>query len=193
MEWFDNLDTIIENLINWMGMYGPLFGSLLMCVESILPILPLSLFITLNFLAFGSGLGFIISWICTLIGCCMSFLIFRKGLQRWFEARFRIMNKVDSVMNFIDNATFSQLVMVIAMPFTPAFLLNIGAGLSKLEFKRFLLALIIGKGFMVYFWGIIGTSLLESLKDPVVIVKVIVIMLVAYLASKYLNKKFKLN
>jgi len=193
MEIFEKLDILVESAISWMGIYGPIFGCLLMCIESIIPILPLSVFITLNFLTFGNLLGFMISWICTLIGCCISFWIFRSGVKNWFDKRFRIMVKVNQVMNFIDKASFNQLIMVVALPFTPAFLVNIAAGLSRMCFKKFFISIFFGKILMVYFWGFVGTSLLQSLRDPMILIQVVIIMLIAYILSKILNKKFDLG
>ena len=50
-----------------------------------------------------------------------------------------------------------------------------------------------GKIFLVLFWGYIGTSLIESINNPVIIIKIVVIVLVAYIVSKILNKKFKFD
>ncbi len=67
------LSNFIDMVIASLGVYGPILGCLLIIVESIVPILPLCVFITMNFIAFGNILGFIVSWIFTLIGCNLSF------------------------------------------------------------------------------------------------------------------------
>ena len=45
------LSDFIQNIISNLGVYGPLLGCLLIVVESMIPILPLCLFITMNFVA----------------------------------------------------------------------------------------------------------------------------------------------
>ena len=45
---------------------------------------------------------------------------------------------------------------------------------------------------MVYFWGYIGTSLIESIKNPVILLKVGIIVLIMYIISKIVNKKINL-
>ena len=60
-EVFSNFYNFIMNTIDAMGVYGPLLGSLFIVLESIIPPLPLFVFITINFLAFGYVMGFIIS------------------------------------------------------------------------------------------------------------------------------------
>jgi uncharacterized protein YhhL (DUF1145 family) len=59
--------------------------------------------------------------------------------------------------------------------------------------SKYLKALIIGKIFMVYFWGFVGTSLIESLTNPASLIKVIGIMLIAFFGSKLINKIIKLD
>ena len=77
---------------------------------------------------------------------------------------------------------------ILAVPFTPAFAVNIGAGLSNIKPRKYLLALIIGKIPIVYFWGFIGKSLLESITDPYTIAQILGMLIIAYLVSKLVNK-----
>lgn len=187
-----NLSDYINTFLTNMGLFGPVIGSLLIIVESILPVLPLFVFITLNFLKFGPILGFIISWLCTVLGCYISFLMFRNGVQGWFEKRLRNKKGVDKAMKVIDKIKFEHLVTLLAVPFTPAFAVNIAAGLSKIDELKYINALLIGKIFLVFFWGYVGTSLIESIKHPLALVKIFVIILVAYIVSKLLSKKLNL-
>ena len=80
---FKDFYDLIMNTIDALGVYGPLFGSLLIVVESILPVLPLFVFITLNYLAFGHFLGFIISWVCTILGCILAYFLVKKCLSNY--------------------------------------------------------------------------------------------------------------
>lgn len=192
-EFFSKISEFIDVLISMLGVWGPLLGCLLMIVESIIPILPLAAFITLNFLAFGNVLGFLISWICTIIGCFLSFWMFDKGFKNIFEKKLRNKEIVNKFMKIIDNIKFEQLVTLLAIPFTPAFAINIAAGLSEMKYSKYLKALVIGKAFMVYFWGFVGTSLIQSLTNPASLIKVIVITILAFVASKVLNKVLKID
>ena len=192
-EFFSKISEFIDVLISMLGVWGPLLGCLLMVVESIIPILPLAAFITLNFLAFGNILGFLISWICTIIGCFLSFWMFDKGFKNIFEKKLRNKEVVNKFMKIIDNIKFEQLVTLLAIPFTPAFAINIAAGLSEMKYSKYLKALILGKAFMVYFWGFVGTSLIQSLTNPASLIKVIVITILAFVASKGLNKVLKID
>ena len=50
----------------------------------------------------------------------------------------------------------------------------------------------IGKAFLVYFWGFVGVSLVESLKHPEYLVKVVILIVIAYIISKIISKKFNI-
>lgn len=191
---FDAIDTFIDTTLQGMGIWGPIVGCFFILIESMIPVLPLFVFITLNFLAFGNILGFIISWIFTCIGCFISFLLFRCKVQTWLFKRIKKEGLIsEKTIDMITNLKFEQLTTIIAVPFTPAFLVNIAAGLSKMSYKKFLGALLIGKIFLVYFWGFVGVSLIESIKNPIYLVRVGILLLLAYIISKIISKKFKIE
>lgn len=189
LEFFSKIEDYILEILNLLGMWGPIFGCFLIIIESIVPILPLAVFITLNFMSFGHLLGFIISWIFTLIGCIISFFIFRKGFYKKFDHFKNSKHKLKKFMNAISNITLSQLVVLTAVPFTPAFLVNIAAGLSNISFKKYFTGILLGKISLVYFWGYIGTSLFESLKNPIILIRIFALILIMYIISRFVNKK----
>lgn len=170
-----------------------LFGFSLIVLESIIPILPLALFIALNMILFGNVLGFILSWIATIIGCIASYFLFEKGLSKRVYKSVEKRPSVEKTVKAIRNIKFSNLVLIMAIPFTPAFFINIAAGLSRMNLKKFIFALLISKIFIVYFWGFIGTTLVESLTDIGVLIKLAVILLVAFGLSKLVLKKFNIE
>ncbi len=189
------IDAFVSNSTNILTSIGPIGGVFLIILESIFPMLPLSVFITLNMLSFGSFFGFIISWLSTIVGCMLSFTLFRYFFQKKLY-RFIKKNEQDkfaNIMNAISNINFSNLVILIAIPFSPAFLINIAAGLSKIKVEKFFLAIIIGKMVIVYFWGYIGTTLLESLTDITVLFKIGGLLVLAFFISKLVEKKLKVR
>lgn len=188
-----NISEIINNFINQIGAFGPLFACLFIVIESIIPVLPLAVFITINFLIYGTFIGFVISWIFTIIGCILSYLIFYKGFADKFDYLTKDTNIIKKLVKKIKKLTTGQLVILMAIPFFPAFSINIAAGLSKIKFKKFFVSLLIGKISIVYFWGFVGTSLIESITNPIIIIKIVVSVLIAYVISKIVNKKLNLD
>ena len=192
---FKDIDIVLENALTSLGLFGPILGCLLILLESIMPILPLALFITLNFYAFGHLLGFIISYVLTVIGCNLAFVLSRKILKNRMDYLTKKYDR-NKMLNLIDrfsNIKFNHLVLLMAFPFTPACIINVVSGSTNMEHKKFLIASIVGKPFMVYFWGYIGVTLIESLKQPILLLKVGIIMAVAYVISVIVNKKFGLD
>ena len=85
--------------------------------------------------------------------------------------------------------SLSSLVIIIALPFTPAFLINIIAGVSNLSRKKYLTALLIGKVSIVGFWGIIGKNFIESMTDIKALMFIALALFFAYTISKIVSRK----
>ncbi len=194
-EIFMNIDTFINDLLLSLGVYGPILGCLLILVESILPILPLSVFITLNFMSFGHVVGFIISYFLTVIGCNLAFYLCKRSMRGRFEYLLKKFdkNKLLKIVANFSNIKMSNLVALLAFPFTPAFAINIFSGISDMKHKKFLVATLIAKPFMVYFWGYLGVTLIDSLTHPTYLIKVVILVVVAYVASRFVSKKFEVE
>ena len=189
------IDTFVTTTTTTLSSLGPIAGVILIILESIIPPLPLSVFITLNMMAFGNVFGFLISWLSTIVGCMLSFILFRHFFRDklYKFIKNKDLTKIEETMKVISNISFSNLVIIIAIPFSPAFFINIAGGLSKIKTEKFFLALIIGKMIMVFFWGYIGTSLLESLTDITVLIKIGALLMIAYIASKIVEKRLNLK
>lgn len=146
--------TYIQNFVQYNNIFLSIFvGMFVISLESIIPALPLSVFIAINTIAFGSIVGFIISWIATIIGCSLSFFLCRK-LRKIAKEKIKKEGKIIAFIDKIDCISFSNLFLILAMPFTPAFSINIAAGLSKMRYKKYFFALLFSKAFIVFFLGL---------------------------------------
>ncbi|MEG0909019.1 MAG: VTT domain-containing protein [Bacilli bacterium] len=191
------INTIIENLKELESsspqILSLIIGMSVIVLESMIPILPLAVFIALNMLLFGNFIGFTISWIATCLGCFLSFYIVRKGLREPFEKKSEQAKTIKKIMKIINKISLPNFVLIISMPFMPAFAINIAAGLSKIDAKKFIASILISKLIIVYFWGFIGTTFLESVSDPLVILQLLTLLLIAYIVSKQIMKKYKID
>lgn len=192
-EVFSNLYDFIMNTIDVLGVYGPILGCLFIILESIIPPLPLFVFITINFLAFGKVLGFIISWICTCIGCMIAYFLVKRYLRTFVVKHIKNENLLAKCMNYFENLSLTKITLILSVPFTPAFMMNIAAGLVNMSAKKYFAAVLISKIFMVYFWGVVGTGLIESLHNPRSLITVIIILVIAYILSYIIKKVFKID
>ena len=96
-------------------------------------------------------------------------------------------------MKKIDTLKYSHLVLITSIPFSPSFFINLGAGLSNVNSKKYFCALMIGKFVEMIFLGFVGVSLVECLTNPLALIKVIVMVVVGYIVSVIVNKKFDLD
>ncbi len=171
---------------------GLICGILLVLLESIIPALPLGVFIAFNINAYGLIVGILISWFGTCLGCYLSYSFF-KYLSKKFFTKLLQKKKFEKIITKIKTISFPNLVVLIALPFTPAFLINIACGVVEISKRKFLTAISIGKVFIVIFWGCIGKSLLESVTDIKTIIVVSLSILVAYFISKLVSKKLDIE
>lgn len=193
------MESIIATIVEWIELFvsthniflSLLVGMLIIVLESIIPALPLSVFIAINVVAFGPIVGYIVSWIGTMIGCTISYWFFNK-IRLFAYRKLYKHTKLINFINKINEIKFSNLVLILAMPFTPAFSINIAAGLSEMEYKKYFLALLCSKIFIVYFWAFIAATFLESVTDIGVIIKISILILGSFILSKIVNKKFNL-
>lgn len=192
-EVFISIYNFIINLIYSLGILGAFLGSLLIVMESILPFLPLFVFITINFQFFGFLSGFLISWLCTVLGCLLAYTLVKRFFKDKALKKIRNVKLLKKCLNYVQNLNLMQITVILAIPFTPAFMMNIAAGIAEIPLKKFLPALIISKMFIVYFWGFVGTSFIESFKNPRSLITIFIMLLGAYLLSLLAKKIFKID
>lgn len=196
MEFIDNLreaNQLLNDFLMSMGVLAPILSSILIVLEGILAFLPLFVFITVNILTLGPVFGAIVSWFCTCIGSFLTFYLCREKVSVFFNKKTVGKKKVQNFMKLVSNLKFKQLVLIIAVPFAPSFFVNLGAGLANISKKKYLYALLIGKIFVVIFWGYIGANLVECLTNPVLFIRVVILIIVAYIIGKIISKKFNID
>lgn len=191
----DIINSIIDYSTNFISTGGIFFGFFLVFIECFIPALPLSVFVALNVNAFGFFTGIIISWIATSIGSILCYLLFSL-IESKLTTKFLNKKLVKKIKNGIDkfqNISLSRLVLIITLPFTPSFLVNILCGITGVSKEKFITAILIGKIFVVIFWGYIGMSFIESITDIKSLIYIVVALLISYLVSKIVSKKMNIE
>lgn len=189
------VDQFVDFCTNFISQGGLPFGFLLIFLESFLPILPLGVFVALNVNAFGDIVGVLLSWVATCLGCFISYTFFSYISSNFLEKFLssKTLMKVNKGLHTFQKISFSNLVLVIALPFTPAFLVNIICGIAHVSRRKFIFSILIGKVSMILFWGYVSKSLIESVTDINTIMIVSVMLIAAYLLSRFVNKKMHLD
>lgn len=174
---------------------GLIIGIILIILESFIPILPLGVMVALITNAYGLFFGIIISWLANCIGCYLTYLIFYH-LSEKITYKFlskKIKEKIITANDKFKKISLPSLAAIITLPFTPSFLINILAGVSKMNRKKYLIALGIGKVLMISFWAYIGKSFIESMSDIKTIIVISLMLIIAYIASKIVSKKINIE
>lgn len=199
MAYIQELSTNLQTFLLSIGVLGAFLSCGIIVIESILPCMPICIFISIIFYTFGSFWGFVLCWLCTILGCVISYKICRSKLRGVVINKFIVklseknQRRINNVIDYITSLSTTSLAVLMALPFTPAFVVNIAAGLANVRKKKFYTALIIGKAFMVYFWGYVGKSLLESMTNPLILIKVVGMLVGAYVLSKISAKIFNFD
>lgn len=193
-EFVNNIISSLQDISQSLPfIYSILFSFLIIVMESILPMLPLGVFIALNMVLLGNIFGFFVSWIATSLGCLLSFVLVRKLFYDKFSKRMEEKEKSRKLVKSINKLSFSSFVVITALPFTPAFVINIVCGLSKMSIKKFMSGILIAKIFITYFWGFIGTTFLQSVTDIKVLIELAIMLIAAYILSKLAMKKYNID
>ncbi|KOS66705.1 hypothetical protein AEA09_18420 [Lysinibacillus contaminans] len=187
-EWFT-----VENIENLATQYrslgGPLIGLLLPFLEAFLPFLPLVVFVVANASAFGLWLGFLLSWLGSVAGSYVVFLIVRH-FGKHPKLRFLTGGKkIQRLIQWVDMNGISPLFVLLCFPFTPSVLVNIVAGLSHIRKEFYLIVLLAGKFVMILGMSVLGYDLKALLTSPVRLVSAAVAILILWWIGKLMEKR----
>ncbi|MDQ0268804.1 TVP38/TMEM64 family protein [Cytobacillus purgationiresistens] len=189
--WF-TLDNILA-LIEEYRSFGPLPGILLPLLEAFLPFLPLFLLVMANANAFGLWLGFLYSWIGTVGGAMLVFLLIRRYGQARFLRLIKQNNKVQKLMAWVEKHGFGPLFVLLCFPFTPSAIVNIVAGLSRISIAQYALAIITGKMVMVFTMSFVGYDITSLVTKPIRTAIVAVIIIILWYVGKRIEVKMNMS
>ena len=181
-EWLD-ADKIIELSQHYKAL-GPLIGILLPFIEAFLPFLPLVVFIIANAGAYGLWLGFILSWVGTVAGSYVVFLVVRKYGRNRILLFLTKKKRVQQLISWVERNGFGPLFLLICFPFTPSALVNLVAGLSNMKKTYYLINLMAGKLVMIFIISFIGHDLKALLTQPLRTAIVVLIIFLLWIIGK---------
>lgn len=188
-KYFDE-EQLYENVMEALESYerlGPLIGISLPLIEAILPFLPIIVFVFVNIAAFGLVKGFLYSWIGATIGSIIVFLLFRQlGKRRLFK-KLRRHRQVQKVTRWVERRGFGLIFLLICFPFSPSFIINIVAGLSKVNPQQFILAVIFGKAIMIFSVSYIGENIFSFAEHPTKTIVIGISILIFWMIGKQLE------
>ena len=193
--WLHQLGTleVWKALLEGVGGLGPIPPVILAMVESFFPPLPLIAIVALNVAAHGGLLGFLYSWAGVALGGIIMFLFWRRLIKRFFWTVACRSPKLEKAQQWVNRFDTSSLFMLSLLPFTPTSFMHFAFGMSDFDEKRYLRAVLLGKGLMVAMMAVFGQSLVSSLKIPVYLVLAVLLWGGMYWVSKQFCKKHNLE
>ncbi|MBD3882836.1 TVP38/TMEM64 family protein [Phormidium tenue FACHB-886] len=155
----------LENVQLWVQQAGVLAPVLFvgLCAFSLMlaPLSGSSLFVV-GGAVFGKEIGFVLSYLGTILGCSLNFAIARH-FGRQIAMRFVGKTNLDALDKFIQRLSnhheflYLTLVLLIAQD-----IISYAAGLTRIRFHTFLMALLVSAAVSVAAYIYLGSSLLES-------------------------------
>lgn len=103
----------------------------------------------LNVAAHGGLLGFLYSWAGVALGGIIMFLFWRRLIKRFFWKVASRSPKLEKAQQWVNRFDTSSLFMLSLLPFTPTSFMHFAFGMSDFDEKRYLRAVLLGKGLMV--------------------------------------------
>lgn len=196
MDWFTAEN--IRNLIEQYRSLGIVTGFLLPFLDAFFPFLPLFAFVIANVNAYGSLVGFLISWFGSVTGSYIVFLLIRKYGHLKLLSYVRKNKQVKKLTVWVETHGFSPVFIFFCFPFTPSAVVTIVAGLSKMNTALYILALMAGKLVMIFTMTFIGQNIYALIHNPIrSIIVGIIIFLLWYIGKRiekrYLNHSIEMN
>lgn len=177
----------IENLLQYIEQYksiGPILGISLPLLEAFLPFLPLFVFVMVNATAYGLWFGFLLSWVGSVAGSLLLFVVLRRYGQKRFFSFLNEHPKVKRSINWVERKGFGPIFVLYSFPFSPSSLISLVSALSRLSIKQFILAVCLGKFIMIFTISYIGQDLLSFLHKPVKAVIALIVITIAWYVGK---------
>jgi len=152
-------------------------------IEAFFPPLPLSLFVTINVMAFGFFFGYIYSFIGTTVGSILVFFIIRKIGQERFQRRIERSKRLRNIFLWIKAKGFIPIFILLTFPFTPSIVVCGLAGLAGVKSKTY-----IGKMLMVLSLSFIGYNITSFVEQPIKsVILILVTLSVSFIAKKIIG------
>lgn len=190
-EWLSYLNE--ENLKRWMNEYrslGPMISILIPFLKSFIPPMPTVVVLGVNAAVYGLWVGFLYSYIGIIGGSLVAFVLIRKLSQHRYLKRLTSRPNVDRTRRWIMKNGFTYIFLLSLFPVGPFTMLNIAAGLSGIRFRSFLIAILFGRGVMVFAVSFIGADLALYWEKPWYIALVVLFIVVCLVISRRIEAFF---
>ena len=186
----------LENIIVFLKSYGicAIIVSLLIDIFiNALGFLPSIFISTANGLLFGLPIGILVSWIAETIGVIISFIIMRYFLRESAEKLIENNKFLNNINNKSDENGFKFMLIARMLPYFPSGILTAIGAVSKISFRDYVIANLIGKFPSTALEVILGHDLVNFGENKLRLSIIITLLLLIYFWYLWKNKKKEKN
>jgi uncharacterized membrane protein YdjX (TVP38/TMEM64 family) len=137
-------DLVIELFYNYKEI-SYVLSILLNVLISIFAVIPSYFLTAANIYAFGFWEGTLLSFIGEVVGCIVSFQLYRRGIKSLVSQSERQWKFVKRLLSVTGSEAFFLILSLRLIPFVPSGLVNVTAALGIVSISNFSLATFIGK------------------------------------------------
>ncbi len=180
----------MEFLLVLIQTMGPLGLVIVMIIQAIMAPIPsefilaaaAAAFVDQHGLVIGIALVVIFGSIGSILGATASFYIARKG-GREFALKFITKEEIAFVDDLIERHGMMVILLGRLLPFVPFDAISYGSGLTKIEFKKFIIPTAIGVIPRALFYGSLGFLFQKQVEQDfnIALLLLVVILLLGYL------------
>ena len=174
----DGLRVLMED--NWLTAL--FFTFLFMIIQNSVSIVPLVLLVTLNVLFFGFAYGYFWSWVTSVIGCIVAFIVIRIWLQELF------VHKLNSTLKrkLEENGTLFIFLSRI-IPVAPTSIINIVSAVSTISFKQYVIGTALGNMLYILVLSLIPLGIMSAEFEKYAFILIALIAIPLFLYRKKLK------
>jgi len=190
-QWFDpNFWNDVANRIQNFGIMAPIFLAML---ESLIPALPLVLIVILNVNVYGLGVGFLTSYVGTMLGATLMFLFYRTISFYGLHEKLHKFKRIDQVIHWVNRQNMAVIIVLSMLPSTPSSFMNLAFGLAQYSKRKFLISIAIGKVVMIGMFSLFGQVFQAEENQIWIYIGSALMLVVTFYISKIINKKTGIN
>lgn len=187
---FEEISTV-----NGFVKYGRSFGALMpiaafmiAALQAIVPAVPFVILCTANGVMFGLAGGILLTWLGTLTGATILFYIARRLGYAWAAKRYQ-QNNLKKIKNMNGYHGFLLILGLRLLPYFPASLINVMAGVSEINYWWFFSASAIGKLPFIIGYTVLGYNLLHTKNYTLGIIIMVMLLVIPYLVVRRTKRR----
>ncbi|PZD96773.1 TVP38/TMEM64 family protein [Paenibacillus sambharensis] len=174
----------LKELLEQFRSLGPLPGILLTFMKSFVPPLPTIVIVGVNAAVYGLWLGFLYSWIGMVSGCVVTYYIVRRFSSHPYLVRWSRKPKVQKGMEWVRRNGFNYVFLFSIFPVGPFVIINVVAGLARMRARSYIIALLFGKGIMVFSVSFVGHDVGAYVENPFRLLYVALFIAASFVLSR---------